>query len=97
MGFTYSNSAIGLKERYGTDYDCRANWNQATRKDQRYCDQLDYEIAIIAGTGFVDYFLIVWDFINWAREQLIPVGPEARFWSGLYCLLCFKNYRYRST
>ena len=79
---------VGLKERYGTDYDsCRANWNQATEEDQRYCDQLDYEIAIIAGTGFVDYFLIVWDFINWAREQLIPVGPGRG--SGAGCIVSY--------
>jgi DNA polymerase-3 subunit alpha len=38
-------------------------------------DRLEYEIAVIVKTGFVDYFLIVWDFIRFAREQGIPVGP----------------------
>ena len=78
----------GLKERYGTDYDaCRADWDSASEADKRYCEQLEYELAIIAGTGFVDYFLIVWDFINWAREQDIPVGPGRG--SGAGCLVAY--------
>ena len=39
------------------------------------CSKLEYELAIIVGTGFTDYFLIVWDFIDWARSQGIPIGP----------------------
>jgi DNA polymerase-3 subunit alpha len=35
----------------------------------------DYELGIINAMGFPAYFLIVWDFMNWAREQGIPVGP----------------------
>ena len=38
-------------------------------------ERLDYEMGIILQMGFVDYFLIVWDFIRYAREQGIPVGP----------------------
>jgi DNA polymerase-3 subunit alpha len=37
--------------------------------------RLDYELGVIEKTGFVSYFLIVWDFIRHAREQGIPVGP----------------------
>jgi DNA polymerase-3 subunit alpha len=37
--------------------------------------RLEHEIAVIVKTGFVDYFLIVWDFIRFARERGIPVGP----------------------
>jgi len=78
----------GLKERYGTHYDaCRADWNNATDDDKRYCEQLEYELAIITGTGFVDYFLIVWDFINWARQQGIPVGPGRG--SGAGCIVAY--------
>ncbi len=40
-----------------------------------YFDRLDYEIDIIVGMGFPGYFLIVADFIQWAKEQGIPVGP----------------------
>ena len=38
-------------------------------------DRLEYEISVIAQMGFVDYFLIVWDFVNFAHENGIFVGP----------------------
>ena len=38
-------------------------------------DRMEYEISVIKKMGYVDYFLIVWDFINWAKLQGIPVGP----------------------
>lgn len=37
--------------------------------------QLDYELSVIQKMGYVDYFLIVWDFINYSRMRGIPVGP----------------------
>ena len=40
-----------------------------------YFDRLEFEIDVIAGMGFPGYFLIVADFIKWAKEQGIPVGP----------------------
>ncbi len=40
-----------------------------------YFDRLDYEIKIIVDMGFPGYFLIVADFIKWAKDQGIPVGP----------------------
>ncbi|TRD12490.1 DNA polymerase III subunit alpha [Erythrobacter insulae] len=40
-----------------------------------YFDRLDYEIGIIVNMGFPGYFLIVADFIQWAKDQGIPVGP----------------------
>ena len=39
------------------------------------CDRTDYELSVIEQTGYTDYFLVVWDFIRWAKEQGIPVGP----------------------
>ena len=38
-------------------------------------DRLDYELGVIRQMGFVDYFLIVWDFISFAKGAGIPVGP----------------------
>ncbi|MGB6063413.1 MAG: DNA polymerase III subunit alpha [Desulfomonilaceae bacterium] len=43
--------------------------------EQRYRDRLDHEIRLIQEMGFSGYFLIVADFINFARENSIPVGP----------------------
>ncbi len=37
--------------------------------------RLDYELEVIVKTGYAGYFLITWDFIRWARENGIPVGP----------------------
>jgi DNA polymerase-3 subunit alpha len=49
--------------------------------------RMEYELLIINVTGFVDYFLVVWDFINWARQQEIPVGPGRG--SGAGCLVAY--------
>ncbi len=42
---------------------------------EEYQERLDFELGIIEGMGFPGYFLIVADFIHWAKEQGIPVGP----------------------
>lgn len=42
---------------------------------QDYIDRANYELSIIDSMGFCGYFLIVWDFINWARRKNIAVGP----------------------
>ncbi len=42
---------------------------------QEYQDRLDFELDIIEGMGFPGYFLIVADFIQWAKDNNIPVGP----------------------
>ncbi len=55
----------GLQERYGARAESDAELRQ----------RLEYEISVIEKTGFVSYFLIVWDFINYARQRGIPVGP----------------------
>lgn len=52
----------GLKERYGAKAD-------------ELRERLDYELDTISSMGFVDYFLIVWDFIKYAKDHDIPVGP----------------------
>ena len=40
-----------------------------------YTQRLEYEIGVISRMGYVNYYLIVWDFIRYAKEQGIPVGP----------------------
>ncbi len=52
----------GLSDRYG----------EVTAVQR---DRADYELGIICNMGFAEYYLIVWDFINWSKEQGIPVGP----------------------
>ncbi len=42
---------------------------------ESYKERLEYEIGVISRMGYVNYYLIVWDFIRYAKEQGIPVGP----------------------
>ncbi len=42
---------------------------------ESYLQRLEYEIGVISRMGYVNYYLIVWDFIRYAKEQGIPVGP----------------------
>ena len=54
--------------------DLKIKENQILETKQ-YQDRLDYEIDIINKMGFSGYFLIVSDFVNWAKDNHIPVGP----------------------
>lgn len=59
---------------------CREGWKQRFNgkpqmTDIEYIKRFDYELSMIKQMGFVSYFLIVWDYINWAREHDIYVGP----------------------
>ncbi len=68
---------LGLEQRYGTD--CSEDIRQ----------RLEYELSVITAMGYVDYFLIVWDFIRYARENDIMVGPGRGSAAGSlvsYCL-----------
>ncbi|MDR2863025.1 MAG: PHP domain-containing protein, partial [Puniceicoccales bacterium] len=64
----------GLLARYGVDYNDPVAWaddtsrGPGTASPAELCKRIDYELSVIAGTGFIDYFLIVWDFIDWARR-----------------------------
>ena len=46
-----------------------------TRVTEEITKRVEYELEILLGMGFEGYFLIVWDFIHWARVHDIPVGP----------------------
>ena len=75
-GYLNELCSDGLKERYPED-------------DGTLRERLDYELSTIQKMGYVDYFLIVWDFINYARSQGIPVGPGRGSAAGsiaAYCL-----------
>ena len=84
-------SKKGMMKRYGVDYDNPDAYvpkeNEAPDRAKMLCDKLEYELSIIIGAGFVDYFLIVYDFINWARENGIPVGPGRG--SGAGCMIAY--------
>ncbi|MBV8721737.1 MAG: DNA polymerase III subunit alpha, partial [Candidatus Eremiobacteraeota bacterium] len=56
----------GLVERYG---------EERAASDSELRERLQYELDVITKMGFASYFLIVWDFIKYARDRSIPVGP----------------------
>lgn len=61
----------------------------AHENDQVYLDRFQYEIDMIERMGFASYFIIVWDFINYARNHNIYVGPGRGSAAGsiiAYCL-----------
>ena len=45
------------------------------QKPKEYLERLEYEIGVISRMGYVNYYLIVWDFIRYAKDHGIPVGP----------------------
>ena len=57
----------GLKKRYDI--------KPADSKSKIITDRLNYELSVISQTGFASYFLIVQDFVNWAKENRIVTGP----------------------
>ena len=66
-------SLDGLDRRLEADQDIGADSFPALK--QEYLDRLDFELNVIIQMGFPGYFLIVMDFIRWAKEHDIPVGP----------------------
>ena len=61
------------------DYLTRLTWEGLPKRyaeiTQEIKERAEYELGIIIKMGFADYFLIVWDYINWSRVHGIPVGP----------------------
>ncbi len=65
----------GLKKRYGENSEAK--------------ERVDFELGVIKSMGYVDYFLIVWDFIKYAKDNGVPVGPGRGSAAGSivsYCL-----------
>lgn len=52
---------------------------------EEYEKRLEYELGVIKSMGFVDYFLIVWDYVNFAKRNGIPVGPGRGSAAGSLC------------
>ncbi|MBC8465792.1 DNA polymerase III subunit alpha, partial [bacterium] len=68
----------GFQTRYGSD------------PPQEALDRMENELNVISATGFSNYFLIVWDFVKWARENDIPVGPGRGSAAGCTVSYCLK-------
>ncbi len=85
-GYLRDLCLAGLKKRYGIDYASPEKApDPALAKTA--IQRLDYELSVITTTGFIDYFLVVWDFIAWAKNHGIPVGPGRG--SGAGCIVAY--------
>lgn len=71
-----SNCYKGLYKHYGEN------------PDQSLIDRLEYEISTVSKMGFVDYYLIVNDFVQYAKSNGIPVGPGRGSGAGSLCAYC---------
>ncbi|MBE2285616.1 MAG: DNA polymerase III subunit alpha [Prosthecobacter sp.] len=69
----------GLERRYGRD---------RALNDEVLHQRMEVELALLKEKNFTSYFLIVWDFINWAREHGIPVGPGRGSAAGSLVAFC---------
>lgn len=66
----------GMIERYGAE------------PPENVRERMEYELDVITKMGYTDYYLIVWDFIRYAREHNVPVGPGRGSGAGSLCAYC---------
>ena len=69
------NSFKGLKEKFNSNFNLSDDELQKNQKYLDYKDRLDHELNIIVEMKYSSYFLIVSDYIKWAKKNDIPVGP----------------------
>lgn len=66
----------GIKKRYTPECLEKVQEKYPDRDPMQVVNErLEYELSVIVPKGLADYLLIVWDFIHWAKERAIPVGP----------------------
>ena len=70
-----SNSLEGLKEKFKKTFKIENKDLSVNENYLKYKDRLDHELNIIIEMKYASYFLIVSDYIKWAKENNIPVGP----------------------
>ncbi len=78
---------IGLKQRFSA---MQKAGTFSTEIEEQYKSRLETEIDVINTMGFPGYFLIVADFINWAQDQGIPVGPGRGSGAGSLAAYCMR-------
>jgi len=70
-----SEAYEGLKEKFVKNFNIEADEFNSSEKYKNYKIRLDHEISIIHKMNYSSYFLIVSDYIKWAKNNKIPVGP----------------------
>ena len=75
FGDENTSEADILAQQARAGLELRLEQNEPAMERSEYFDRLDFELKVINQMGFPGYFLIVSDFIKWAKDQEIPVGP----------------------
>ncbi len=70
-----NDSLKGLEEKFKTDLELKKKISNNNKIKETYYDRLNHEIKIITEMNYSGYFLIVSDYIKWAKDNNIPVGP----------------------
>lgn len=73
--FFRAESIRGLNHRLDKLFPIEARTDNWSEFRQKYDERLEYELEVILSMGFPGYFLIVMDFIRWAKANGVPVGP----------------------
>ncbi len=75
-------------EEYFRKLCCEGFQERYPEAPQEYRDRMEYEISVISSMGYVNYYLIVWDFIHYAKSVGIPVGPGRGSGAGSIVAYC---------
>ena len=91
------SGARRLHRRRATCATCARGHRAALRRRTRpeVIERLEYELGVIGEMGFDAYFLIVWDFVNFAKDNGIAVGPGRGSAAGVHRLLRARHHRHR--
>ncbi len=84
------NSTKGLKEKFKEVFNIEENNCDTNTKYHKYLNRLKHEIKIITAMKYSSYFLIVSDYIKWAKKKNIPVGPGRGSGAGSLVAWCLE-------
>jgi DNA polymerase-3 subunit alpha len=86
----------GLKRRLADhQFQFGVGSDSAAQMRNSYFSRLEMELEVIIKMGFPGYFLIVADFIQWAKKTRYPCWTRKRFWSWISCRMVSANYGFR--
>ncbi len=84
----YSQSGVTDNEKFLRDMSYAGLHRLYGAPSQEAIDRLEYELSVVSKMGYVNYYLIVWDFINYAKTHGIPVGPGRGSGAGSLIAYC---------
>ncbi len=84
----YSQKGVTDNERYLRDMSYEGLYRLYGNPTEEAIERLEYELSVVSKMGYVNYYLIVWDFINYAKTNGVPVGPGRGSGAGSLIAYC---------